>query len=113
MLPTKRRVKKEFFAQIVTTGRTLHGQNFYLKYLDRKDKNPTLFSFVVSSKVRKTSVGRHLLKRKMSAAVETVINEVKPGLFVIFFAKKALSSPPYSEIKKEISALLIKVGALN
>lgn len=99
-------------------GVFVHADNFYLRFLDRKDTLPTIFSFVVPNKVQKTSVGRHLVKRRMTAVVEKVILDAKPGFSVIIFArpngvssgraKKDISKVPFEEVEKEIIELLKK-----
>jgi ribonuclease P protein component len=108
MLPIKSRVKKELFPKIMKEGAFVHGTDFYLRFIDRKDSLPSLFSFVVPNKVIKTSVGRHLLKRKMSAVVEKLLITLKPGISAIIFAKKDVSKVPYGEVEKEITELLKK-----
>ena len=113
MLPIKRRIKKESFTEIVKGGVFVHLDSFYLIYLDRKDNLPSRFSFVVSSKVNKTSVGRHLLKRRMTKVVEERLLEVKFGFSCLVYAKKGASSLLYSELKTEILKLLIKSKLLN
>ena len=112
MLPLKSRVKKDLFPKIMKEGSFLHGGSFYLRLLDRKDSLPTLFAFVVPNKVKKTSVGRHLIKRKMSAVVEKLLINLKPGFSTVIFAKKDVSKAPYSEIEKEIIELLKKARIL-
>jgi len=90
-------------------GVFLHGTNFYLRFLDRKDSLPSLFSFVVPNKVKKTSVGRHLIKRRMSAVVEKLLITFKPGISAIIFAKKDVSKMPLGEVEKELVELLKRV----
>ena len=109
MLPINSRVKKELFPKIMKEGVFLHGTNFCLRFLDRKDSLPSLFSFVVPNKVKKTAVGRHLIKRRLSVVVENLLTTIKPGFFVIIFAKKDVSRMPYSELEKEITELLKRV----
>ncbi len=109
MLPINSRVKKELFPKIMKEGVFLHGINFYMRFLDRKDSLPSLFSFVVPNKVKKTSVGRHLIKRRMSAVVEKLLITLKPGISAIIFAKKDVSKAPFGDVEKEIIELLKKV----
>jgi len=113
MLPSNRRVKRDFFPEIIKKGAFLHGKNVYLRYLERKDDKPSLFSFIVPVKVKKTSVGRHLIKRKMSSVVEKHLKKIKPGLNCLFFSKNDLSAQPFSTIEAEILDLLSKIKALN
>jgi ribonuclease P protein component len=108
MLPTNRRVKKELFPEIMKKGLFLHGVNFYFKVLERKDDKPSLFSFVVPAKIVKTSVKRHLIKRKMSAVIEGVIKNIKPGYSVLVFLKKNIK--PFDKAQgREILSLLTKM----
>jgi len=109
MLPINSRVKKELFPKIMKEGVFLHGTNFCLRFLDRKDSLPSLFSFVVPNKVKKTSVGRHLIKRRMSAVVEKLLITLKPGISAILFAKKDVTKVPFEEIEKEITELLKRI----
>jgi ribonuclease P protein component len=113
MLPLNRRIKKESFEKIMKEGVFVHSTSFYLRVWNRKDSLPSLFSFVVPIKVKKKSVGRHLFRRKMSAAVESVLLDLKVGFSVIFFAKKDFSTLPLLEMKKEILELLVKAGILK
>jgi len=113
MLPIKRRIKKDSFSKIMKEGVFVHSDNVYLRFLDRKDQLSSLFTFVVPVKVKKTSVGRHLIKRQMTAVLEKFLLTVKSGFSVIIIAKKDLSSLPYTEIEKEIIKLLMKAQILN
>ena len=106
MLPTNRRVKKEAFPKIMKEGLLLSTENFYARLLDRKDNKSSLFSFVVPAKVKKTSVGRHLIKRRMTAAVEKSLITQKLGFSIIIFAKKDISTLPSSQLKIELGRLL-------
>lgn len=90
-------------------GVFMHSANFYLRFLVRKDEKPSLFGFVVPNKVKKTSVGRHLIKRRMSAVVEKLLITLKPGISAIVFAKKDVSKVAFSEIEKELVELLKRV----
>jgi len=120
MLPTKRRIKKDSFSEILKKGVFVHSTNIYLCLLPKNtiisaknEENPSLFGFVVSSKIKKTSVGRHFLKRKLSGSVEEILKSIKPGFYCLFFAKKDMSALPYSEIKEEVINLLKKAKMLS
>lgn len=113
MLPIKNRVKKESFSKIMKEGVFVLSEHFSLRLLDRKDAKPSLFALVVPNKVQKTSVGRHLLKRKMSAVVEKVFPNLKTGYSVIIFAKKDIARSPFGEMEKEILGLLKKAKVLG
>lgn len=111
MLPAKNRVKKEAFPNIVKNGKLFSGNFFYSRCLDRGDKGPNLFSFVVPSKAVKTSVGRHQLKRQASAVIEDVYARfAKQGFSIIIFAKNGISKKSYSQIQKDILDLVGFLG---
>jgi len=113
MLSIKRRVRKQSFVEIMKEGVFLHSPSFYLRFISKNDTSPSLFGFVVPNKVKKTSVGRHLIKRKISSIVEKVLLTVKPGYWVIIFTKKDVSALPLSKIEKEIIELLKEGKMLN
>ena len=113
MLSTKRRVKKESFGKIMKDGVFLHAPNFYLRFLNKKDDSPSLFGFVVSNKVKKTSVGRHLIKRKVTAVVEKHILSLKSGFSCLIFVKKDISLFSLAKIEEEVVDLLKRAKILS
>lgn len=113
MLPIKRRIKKELFPRIAKEGSFVHGDNFYFRLLENKDEKPSLFAFVVSAKVKNTSVGRHLIKRQLSAVIEGVLETIRGGFYCIVYVKNDVSHLPHQAIKKEIIKLLEKARLLK
>ena len=112
MLPTKNRLKKEDFSTILKKGRFLHGQNLYIKYLKSENIDDiSRFSIVVPAKVQKTSVGRHLVKRRVSAAVEKLLKSSKPQYLCAFFVKTKEENGKI--LGQETEELLKKAGILN
>jgi ribonuclease P protein component len=109
MLITKKRVKKELFPSIIKGGRTISSPNFYIRFLEQKESKTSLFSFVVPNKVVKTSVGRHKLKRKMSAVVEKNFKIIKNNLICLVFAKKNPPKLIYLEIETELLSLFSQI----
>jgi ribonuclease P protein component len=113
MLPTKRRIKKESFEEIMKDGLFLYSENYNLRLLDKKENIPTSFAFVVPVKVKKTSVGRHLIKRKLSYVIEKQLNNIKNNLFCLIFVKKDISLYSYEKIQKEVIELFKKAKILK
>jgi ribonuclease P protein component len=113
MLTTNRRIKKESFGKIMKDGLFLSSKSFNLRLLSTQDTSLTRFAFVVSTKVNKTSVGRHLIKRRMSAVVENLLISLKPGFLALFLVKKDVSTLPYKELTLEITEILKKAKILN
>lgn len=113
MLPVKRRIKKESFKKEMKGTAFLYTEDVYLRFFDRKDNLSSLFAFVVPIKIKKTSVGRHLIKRRLSDIVEKALARVKPGYSCFIFIKKDISSLPYIRLKQEVLELLTRAGVLN
>jgi len=113
MLPKKNRVRKVFFPEIMKNGLFFHGESLYLRLLLKKDLELPLFSFVVPNKVKKTAVGRHLIKRKISAVVEKNLLNIKPGFFCVIFSKKDISHLSCTQIEVETMFLLRKAKMLK
>jgi ribonuclease P protein component len=113
MLPTVRRVKKQDFPQVMRSNLVFYGKNINLKVFDRKDEKPTKFSFVVSSKIQKSAVKRHIIKRRLSSVIENRVNSYKKGMSLVFLATKDLSEAPYGDISTEIEELSIKTKTLK
>ncbi len=112
MLPINSRLKKESFQRVLKEGVFVHSPSFYLRFLHINDNLAPKLAFVVPNKVKKTSVGRHLIKRRISAVVEKLLISLKPGYLGVIFAKKDVSTVPYKEIEVEITELLRKAGIL-
>jgi ribonuclease P protein component len=112
MLPTNRRVKKESFAKIMKEGTLVRTNNFYLRFLPQNNSILPQFGFVVPNKVKKTSVGRHLIKRKMTAVIERNQFNIKNNLAIIIFVQKDITTLVFSEIEKEILELLRRAKIL-
>jgi ribonuclease P protein component len=113
MLPIKRRIKKQSFQEIMKEGVFLHSPSFYIRFLNKTPAEPSNFGFVVPNKVIKTSVGRHLAKRKLTAVVEGLLQSIKPGFQAIVFLKKDIRSLTFLETKTEMVDLFKKGKMLN
>lgn len=63
---------------------------------------------VVSKKVARRSVDRHLLKRRMLAVIRPFAAE---GRFLVVYARAGSPSLTYKALQEELSTLLIRVSA--
>ncbi len=110
MLPSKFRAKKVDIEQTIKSGINVYGSFLYAK-VSRFDVEHAGFAAVVSKKVEKTSVGRHLLKRRINASIESYLPRIEPSnkKVIVFFVKKIQKIPKYSEIKKEVEEILNKI----
>ena len=71
------------------------------------------FTFVVSSSVEKTAVGRNLLKRRARAIVAKFLSKLKGGHIVMFIFKKPAVEATFTEVEKEILIVLSKLGIVE
>ena len=63
-------------------------------------------AIIVSAKVAKKSMDRHLNKRKISACLEKDLNLIKPGQYLIFQVQKDITKLESATLVKEIKTLL-------
>jgi ribonuclease P protein component len=105
MLPKRHRLDRELFDSVNQNGRSFHSP-FFSARIDRITAEERRFSFVISKKVVKTSVERHLLRRRGYAAVREVFPGIRPGFAVIFFLKKEAVSADYQAFRQAIEDTL-------
>jgi len=108
MLPKENRLKKEKeFEAVFKGGRTIKGDNIFLRYLSN-GTDKTKVGFVVSKKVSKLAVRRNKIKRRMREIVRLRKKEIKEGLSIIFIALPPINNAGYEVIKKDIESLFNK-----
>ena len=110
MLQRKYRASKSDIEQTIKSGYNIQGNFSYAK-VSREKKDKSTFAIIISKKIEKTSVGRHLIKRKISAAIEDLIKKKDPTFLktIIFFPKKTEKVPDYSLIHDDILEILSKI----
>ncbi len=111
MLKRKYRASRKDIEDAIKSGMTI-SENFLYAKVSRHEVEKTSFAIVVSKKIEKTSVGRHVLKRKISAALEENLKKTNEKFkkTIIFFPKKTEKPISYKEIKKEAEKVLKKAG---
>jgi len=108
MLPKENRLKKEKeFETVFKGGRTVRGNDIFLKYL-ANGTDKTKVGFVVSKKVSKLAVRRNKIKRRMREIVRLRKKEIKEGLSIIFIALPSINDKSHEDIKKDIENLFNK-----
>ncbi len=113
MLSRKFRAERTNIEEAIKTGLNVPGLFLYAK-ISRKDSEKPGFAIVVSKKIEKTSVGRHEIKRSISAVIESNLYKISPDFkkTVVFFPKKVDKPLPYSSIKKDVEDVLKKIKAV-
>jgi len=78
---------------------------FTLKYFEISEEGPR-FAFVASKKVDKRAVVRNSVKRKMSKAVEEILEKFSKNKGYILTARKEIITKGQSEISREIKKII-------
>lgn len=93
------------------TGVSIFGSILYAK-ISRKEAVKAGFAIVISKKNEKTSVGRHLIKRKISSFIEENLPKMNKNFkkTIVFFLKKTNEAIKYDEAKKDVKFVLEKAG---
>jgi len=110
MIPKKYRATRIDIEETAKNGFVYDRPCLYAK-VSKKDMEKACFAIVISKKVEKLSVGRHLIKRRISNVIEKNLSKIKPEFkkAVIFFAKKQEKTPKFSKIKEDVEAVLLSI----
>ena len=111
MLSRKYRATRINIEDTVKTGISIFGKFLYAK-VSKKDGDKLGFAIIVSKKNEKTSVGRHLIKRKITSYIENNLSKIKPEIkkTVVFLLKKTNEPLDYKEVEKDVDFVLEKVN---
>lgn len=109
MLSHKYRATRPNIEETIKTGVSIFGKFLYAKISKKEAENPG-FAIVISKKNEKTSVGRHLIKRKISSYIEENLSKINPNFkkTVVFFVKKIEGPLDYTEVRKDVEFVLKK-----
>lgn len=111
MLSRKYRANRQDIEETIKTGVIVSGVFIYAK-VSRKDKKKNTFAIIIPKKTEKTSVGRHLIKRKINACIEDYLN--KAGIdfkkTIILFIKKEEKTTNYKTIRKDVDFIFNKIN---
>ena len=110
MLNKKYRATRTDIEKTIKNGFVVDSPLFYFK-VSKENTEKISFAIVVSKKVEKTSVGRHLIKRRISGVLEKKIDKIRPDFkkIIVIFAKKTEKIPKYSEIKNFFEEMMSKI----
>ena len=110
MLSCKYRATRPNIEETVKTGISILGKFLYAKISKKETEKPG-FAIIISKKNEKTSVGRHLMKRKISSYIEENLHKIKPEFkkTIVFFIKKTDQPIDYKEVKEDVEFVLEKV----
>ena len=108
MLSRKFRVTKEDMELVIRSGKGPSHDFFYVKTL-ANNLNNSRFAVIVSKKIEKTSVGRHLLKRRVWAIIDKLEKKrFKKQMDFAFFVKKAFDKKDILTIKGQVERIVLE-----
>ena len=115
MFPRKRRINKTLFPLILKKSVFFQGQGLSLRTSKQSDRlSPPLFAVVVSAKVSSKAVKRNLLKRRVRSALESYLDKVKTGYYLIFYINNSeLEDINFAKLKERVLDLIKKAKLLN
>lgn len=103
MLPKPFRLQDQKEIEFIKKeGKLFQSPFFGLLVLKRKDPRNSCFSFIISTKISKKAVERNHAKRLLSETLFKFLPLMKPGLGIVFLAKKNLMGKDQSKIKEEM-----------
>jgi ribonuclease P protein component len=100
MLPRPKRLTRAGFGH-TATGKRAISAHFSVSYSPSEDARAAA---VVSKKVAKKAVDRHLLKRRM---LESARPHLLPGRSFVLYARQGAPSLPFPSLRDEINTLLM------
>ena len=111
MLSRKYRATRKDIEDAIKSGIMISGDFLYAKVSRINTEKPS-FAIVISKKIEKTSVGRHHIKRIISAAIESNLPKMNSDFkkTVVFFPKKSEKPVSYDLIKKNVEEILKKIS---
>lgn len=103
MLPTKNRIGKGFLPDILRQSRPFNSAYFVLRvHLRGEEEVPyPRIAIVISKKVAKRAVDRHLIKRRISAILERLVKQLKISDLVFLVQKNTLELST-EDLEKEL-----------
>lgn len=111
MIPLKYRASKKNIEETIKTGISVYGDFLYAKISKINREKPD-FAVVVTKKTEKTSVGRHLTKRRIRSVLEENLTKIKKDFnkTIVVFAKKTEKPLTYEALKDDLEGILKKAG---
>lgn len=114
MLASKYRLKKKSsFARVELQGKTFQFSSFGIGVIDRKDSEPSLFGFVISTKISKKAVTRNKIKRILSDTVRLNYEKIKNGYDVVFLVKPNIVNKDSEVLSSEAVMALQKINMMT
>ncbi len=98
------------FDKVKKEGSLFQSKSFAIAVLERKDKEPSRFGFIVSNKISKRANARNKIKRVLRETVRTNLPKLKAGFDLVFLVKKPALTKQTKEIREEVSLVFKKAN---
>ena len=110
MLPTKNRISKKVFLEILKNS-CVFDSSFLKMRVKKVSGAVKKFSFIAPKIVSKKAVDRNLLRKRGYVIIKNVLKETLGSFYVVFFFKKGSEKLSFKDLSLAIIALL-KNGAI-
>ncbi len=112
-MPLKiKRINKELFKKVFSSGKNVYSDFIFLKKLKIKEKNK-FFSFVVSNKISKRAVVRNKIKKRARHITDKIAPSLIPGVAVAVFFKKGADKFDFREMEEKLISLYKRAEILQ
>jgi ribonuclease P protein component len=113
-LPKVYRLKRrQDFSKVYQSGFRRKAAHFHLVVLKNRQGNESQFGISISKKVSKRAVVRNLIKRRIKAALRTLLPRLQPGWWLIVVVRSEATECDYWQILQELEYLLVKAEVLH
>ncbi len=108
-----RLTSKEDFENVKNNGKTLQAESFLFSYVNRGDKNPSRFGFIVSKKISPHATARNKAVRGLREGVRQTITYVKSGHDCVLVAKPIIIRKYTNDLMREVDLMLQKAKLMQ
>ncbi|MGF1457823.1 MAG: ribonuclease P protein component [Leptolyngbyaceae cyanobacterium] len=117
-LPKQHRLNRtREFSQVYRVGRQASTGHLVVRVLNvSEDSTSTVcsrFGITISQKVSKRAVVRNRLKRQVRAALQTLLPQLSPGLWVVVVLRSAATQCDYWQFLRELEKLFLDLEVLE
>lgn len=107
MLPGINRIKKKKDFGVVFKNRGSFKTDLFILKVSKNNSSAIRFGFVVSQKVSKKATVRNKIKRRLSDAAASEMENLKNGVDLVLIALPGLDRKNFSEVKKAVHAAMV------
>jgi len=113
MLSRSHRISGREIEKIIKNGKVIHSPFFTIRFYSNKVEKNVKMTVIVPVKIAKTSVLRHLVRRRMYEAVRPLVEKIKPENLIIIFAKSTVLDQKPAFMNIQMRDIFVKAGLLR